>query len=35
MHTFHKMFVKDVYSQTQHVSVQLGTIIRGGMKIKH
>jgi hypothetical protein len=34
VHTFYKMFVKDVYSQTLDVSVQLGTIVRGGTENK-
>jgi hypothetical protein len=34
MHTYYKMFLKDVYSQTRHVSVQLGTIIRNGTENK-
>jgi hypothetical protein len=28
------MFVKDIYSQTRHISVQLGIIIRGGTENK-
>jgi hypothetical protein len=34
VHTFYKTFVKDVYSQTRHVSLQRGTIIRGGTENK-
>jgi hypothetical protein len=34
VHTFHKMFITHVYPQTRHVSVQLGTIIRGGIENK-
>jgi hypothetical protein len=34
VHIFCKMFVKDVYSQTRHVSVHVGIIIRGGTENK-
>jgi hypothetical protein len=34
VHTFYKMFVKDVYSQTRHVSVHTGTIIGGSTEDK-
>jgi hypothetical protein len=29
VHSFYKMFVKNVYSQTRNVSIHIGTIIRG------
>jgi hypothetical protein len=34
VHTFYKLFVKDVYSETRHVSIHRGTIIRGGTENK-
>jgi hypothetical protein len=34
VHNFYKMFVKDIYSQTRHVSVHVGSIIRGSIEEK-